>query len=218
MDVRVADDHKISSEFIKTGFTLQADEAERISAVHCAKMAGGKVAGSSGPINKSLRAWATAVCAVSAHCQSLHRAVLALRERVQVLHTFLAQVEQGQRGYVVASPVICGGVAAQARSPRTSSSCAVSAASAIACRRWTRRSSQLTSSMLSRPLVCLWVASAVFGQEYNDALAVTYLAVVSKASCAFNFARFCRQGSGELHQVVSDFNVAYNVRSRRRWR
>jgi len=70
-----------TNALVKTKFEIVADEAERITAVHCAK-----VAGSGGETGSALLP----------HLSTLSKAIGALNSRVSVLHRFLQDVQSGK--------------------------------------------------------------------------------------------------------------------------
>lgn len=71
---------KGTPQFVPVSFRVQADEAERISAVHCAQVVVSQQSGSQ----------------VTPAAQSLHKGVKSLKERVQVLYHYLQEVSQGK--------------------------------------------------------------------------------------------------------------------------
>jgi len=72
-----------TNALVKTKFEIQADEAERITAVHCAKVVvgGGDQAGS----------------VLLPHFVTLSKAIGQLNSRVSVLHKFLSDVQSGKQ-------------------------------------------------------------------------------------------------------------------------
>jgi len=71
---------KSRSEFVTAPYTLQADEAERITVTYCAKAANQEETGS----------------AVVSHYSTLLKAVSSLSARIRVLHQFLQDVQSGK--------------------------------------------------------------------------------------------------------------------------
>jgi COP9 signalosome complex subunit 6 len=78
-EVYVRQDQSVT-EFVRTPFRIQPDEAERIAAVHCAQLSDIQHTDSK----------------LTSNVQGLHKAVKTLKERVQVLTNFLRDVELGK--------------------------------------------------------------------------------------------------------------------------
>jgi len=78
-EVRVTKD-KTVTDFAKTAYKVAADEAERITVVHCAKVVGADEGTGS---------------AVTPHYTTLNRAIMQLHQRVRVLRSYLADVANG---------------------------------------------------------------------------------------------------------------------------
>jgi len=70
---------KTSTEFVATAFRIESEDAERVTAVHCAKVITNVEAGS----------------VVSPHYLTLTKAIANLNSRVKILHQFLKDVAQG---------------------------------------------------------------------------------------------------------------------------
>jgi len=79
-EVRVVSKDKTSTEFAKTQFKVVADEAERITVVHCAKVVGADENSGS---------------AVAPHYATLSKAIKQLHQRVNVLRVYLQDVSSG---------------------------------------------------------------------------------------------------------------------------
>lgn len=79
-EVKVVEERTIS-ELVKCNFQIFSDEAERITAVHCAKVVTGAAQGESAVVTQS---------------NSLGRAVSMLDERLTVLNTFLQDTASGK--------------------------------------------------------------------------------------------------------------------------
>jgi len=69
-----------STEFVPTAFKIESEEAERVTAVHCAKVITNNEGGS----------------VVSPHYQTLTKAIAALNSRIKVIHQFLRDVSQNK--------------------------------------------------------------------------------------------------------------------------
>ena len=69
-----------SSEFVRTAYVVQADEAERITVTYCAKVVNQEESGS----------------AVIAHYTTMIKSVSSLRDRIKILHQFLVDVQAGK--------------------------------------------------------------------------------------------------------------------------
>jgi len=79
-EVRVVSKDKTVTEFAKTSFKVTADEAERITVVHCAKVVGADDNSGS---------------AVTSHYSTLGKAIQQLSQRVHVLRAYLQEVASG---------------------------------------------------------------------------------------------------------------------------
>jgi len=77
--VHVAGD-KVSNDFVQTAYKIESEEAERVTAVHCAKVISNVDTGS----------------VVPPHYTGLRGAVETLNTRVKVIHQFLKDVQQGK--------------------------------------------------------------------------------------------------------------------------
>jgi len=75
----VVGDHT-SSEFVRAEYTVQADEAERITVTHCAKVVNQEETGS----------------AAVSHYTTMIKATESLKARVAAVHAFLADVQAGK--------------------------------------------------------------------------------------------------------------------------
>jgi len=71
---------KTSTEFVPTAFKIESEEAERVTAVHCAKVITNVETGS----------------VVAPHYQTLTKAIGMLNSRIKVIHQFLKDVSQGK--------------------------------------------------------------------------------------------------------------------------
>jgi len=71
---------KTTNEFVATTFKIESEEAERVTAVHCAKVITNVETGS----------------VVTPHYSSLMKAIATLNSRVTILHTFLRDVASGK--------------------------------------------------------------------------------------------------------------------------
>jgi COP9 signalosome complex subunit 6 len=71
---------KTTSEFVKTPYTVQADEAERLTVTYCARVVNTEESGS----------------AIVAQYTSLLKSVQALTQRVAILHQFLRDAQSGK--------------------------------------------------------------------------------------------------------------------------
>jgi len=71
---------KTSTEFMPTAFRIESEDAERVTAVHCAKVITNVESGS----------------VVTPHYQTLAKAIAMLNSRVKVLHQYLRDVSQGK--------------------------------------------------------------------------------------------------------------------------
>jgi len=72
---------KTTRDFVKTQFKIDSDEAERVTAVHCAKVVTDE--------NKDQSS-------VTPHYANLSKAIQMLRDRIKVLHHFLSDVKSGK--------------------------------------------------------------------------------------------------------------------------
>jgi COP9 signalosome complex subunit 6 len=79
-DVHVVGD-KTTRDFVKTPFKIDSDEAERVTAVHCAKVVTDD--------NKDLST-------VTPHYLTISKAISMLRDRIKVLNQFLKDVASGK--------------------------------------------------------------------------------------------------------------------------
>jgi len=71
---------KITQEFLPTAFKIESEEAERVTAVHCAKVITDVESGS----------------VVSSHYSTLIKAINNLNARIRTIHNFLKDVSQGK--------------------------------------------------------------------------------------------------------------------------
>jgi len=76
--VHVAHD-KVTIDFVQTKYYVAADEAERITVVHCAKSVSQSQSGSS----------------LTPHLSTLHKAISSLNQRTKLIHQFLTDVKNG---------------------------------------------------------------------------------------------------------------------------
>jgi len=148
--VHVAGD-RVTSMFLDTQAKVESEEAERVTAVHCAKVISNVDTGAS---------------AVAPHYTTLRAAVATLNSRVRVIALYLREVAANK---IEADQKIL----------------------------------RLIKGLTNRlPSITTREFKQDFLSEYNDALLVTYLASVTRSTCAVN-------------EVVEKFNVAHGSGRRR---